>query len=60
MAYFIKSRNNRNEWYWVFYATNGEAISRSSEGYLHELDCDRSIQIVKQFSANAEVRRAAA
>ncbi len=60
MPYFKKSRNNRSEWYWIFYAANGEEIARSSEGYNREQDCDHSIQLVKQYAPGAEVRRAAA
>ena len=60
MAYFVKSKDNRSQWYWVFYANNGEAIARSSESYVREGDCDRGIEIVKTQSPTAEVRRAAA
>lgn len=60
MPYFKKTRNHRNEWYWAFFAANGEEIARSSEGYVREPDCDHSIQIVKQFAGSADVRRSAA
>ena len=60
MAYFKKYRDNRNEWRWTFYASNGEPIAVSSEGYVREADCDTSIVIVKRDAPHAEVRRAAA
>ena len=54
--YFVKYRDNRNEWRWTYYARNNEPIAMSSEGYVHEADCDHSIALVKQ-SANAPVHR---
>lgn len=53
--YFVKYRDNRNEWRWTYYGANHEEIAVSSEGYSSEQACDRSIALVKQ-SANAPVR----
>lgn len=44
---YIEHKDNRGQWYWVYYAVNGRAIARSSESYVNKSDCDRSIQIMK-------------
>ena len=38
-------------WRWRLVATNGRIISQSSEAYVAEGDCDRSIEINKGSSA---------
>jgi uncharacterized protein YegP (UPF0339 family) len=53
--YFVKYRDNRNEWRWTYYSANHEEIAVSSESYTREDACDRSIVLVKQ-SANAPIR----
>ena len=40
-------------WYWVYYASNGKAISRSSESYVNRSDCTHSISIMQNSSASA-------
>lgn len=60
MAYFRKYKDNRGEWRWTFFASNGEEIAVASEGYVRETDCDNAIQIVKRDAPGAEIRRAAA
>jgi uncharacterized protein YegP (UPF0339 family) len=54
--YFEKYKDNRGEWRWTLYAANNEAIAVSSEGYVREEGCDRSITLVKSAS-NAPVRK---
>lgn len=54
--YFEKYKDNRGEWRWTLYAANHEAIAVSSEGYVREESCDRSITLVKSAS-NAPVRK---
>jgi uncharacterized protein YegP (UPF0339 family) len=44
---YWQRKDNQGHWYWIYYATNGEAISRSSESYVQRTDCDRSIDIMK-------------
>lgn len=34
-------------WYWRYIASNGEQISRSTDGYYNKSDCRRSIEIMK-------------
>jgi uncharacterized protein YegP (UPF0339 family) len=42
-------------WRWRFKASNGRIISVSSEAYVNEADCDRSIELNKaSFSAPVE------
>ena len=44
---YIERKDNRGEWYWIYYARNGEAIARSSESYINRRDCEHSIDLVK-------------
>jgi len=60
MAYFKKYRDTRGEWRWTFYATNGEQIAVSSEGYVREVDCQYAIDLIKRLAPGAVVRAAAA
>ncbi len=46
-------KDNRSQWRWVYYASNGEEIAVSSESYINKSDCDRSVQIMKG-SANSK------
>ena len=41
---------NDGDWYWRYRVANGNQISRSSEGYQNERDCERSIEIMKESS----------
>jgi len=34
-------------WRWTYYASNGKAISVSSESYVAKVDCQRGIDIMK-------------
>lgn len=45
-GYEIK-QDNSNGYYWLFYASNGKVISRSSESYVRKTDCESSINIQK-------------
>ncbi len=52
-CYWLK-KDQSKQWYWVYYASNGEAISRSSESYHNCEDCRRGITLV-QNSGNDKV-----
>jgi len=54
--YFVKYRDNQNQWRWTYYAANNEAIAVASESYIREEACDRSIALVKG-SSNAPIHR---
>ena len=49
---YVERKDSKGHWYWIYYASNGEAIARSSESYVAKRDCDHSIKLVKA-SANA-------
>lgn len=51
---YIEHKDNRGQWYWVYYARNGEAIGRSSESYINRSDCDHSIALMKASSNSPE------
>jgi uncharacterized protein YegP (UPF0339 family) len=44
---YWQKKDQSGGWYWIYYARNGEAISRSSESYLRREDCTRSVDIMK-------------
>jgi uncharacterized protein YegP (UPF0339 family) len=43
-------------WRWRFRVTNEKVIAVSSEAYVHERDCDHSIEIMKWSSTTAVKR----
>ncbi|KQP25149.1 hypothetical protein ASF27_09380 [Methylobacterium sp. Leaf102] len=47
-------QDTRGQWYWVYYAKNGEEISKSSESYVAKSDCEHGIALNKA-STNAPV-----
>ena len=49
---YIQKKDNRGQWYWIYYAKNYEEISRSSESYINKVDCENSIRLMKE-SANS-------
>lgn len=40
-------KDTRGQWYWVYYAKNGEEISKSSESYVAKADCQNGIKLNK-------------
>lgn len=55
MGHYTKYRTDG--WRWRYVASNGRTIAVSSEAYVAEVDCDRSIEIMKG-SGGAPVKRA--
>lgn len=51
---YWEKKDAKGHWYWIYYASNGEEIARSSESYVAKRDCDRSIQIVKGSASSPE------
>jgi len=49
---YWEKKDNSGHWYWIYYASNGEAIARSSESYVKRSDCSHSIALVKGSSAD--------
>jgi len=44
---YWQKKDNSGHWYWIYYASNGKAIVRSSESYVKRADCEHSIDLVK-------------
>lgn len=44
---YWQKKDNSGYWYWIYYASNGKAIARSSESYVHRSDCEHSITLLK-------------
>lgn len=44
---YWQKKDNRGQWYWIYYAKNGEEISRSSESYINRSDCTHGINLMK-------------
>jgi uncharacterized protein len=55
MAQYVVYLDNRKEWRWTFYASNGKIIAVSSEGYIRKSDALAVIDLIK-VSMNAPVR----
>jgi hypothetical protein len=53
MHKYVVYQDSKQEWRWTFYASNGEALAVSSEGYVAESDCRRAIQIIQNFGGQA-------
>lgn len=47
MGYYQMYTGHDGDWWWRYVASNGNEISRSSEGYRNKADCRRSIEIMK-------------
>lgn len=58
--YRARKGKSRKQWAWRYFGDNGEQISRSSESYGNEADCDRSIEIMKASGSAPVVGRTAA
>ena len=44
---YKQKKDNNGQWYWVYYAKNGEEIARSSESYVNKTDCEHGIKLTK-------------
>ena len=49
---YWQKKDNSGGWYWIYYASNGKAIARSSESYVRRADCEHSINLVKNSKAD--------
>ena len=52
---FRVKKDNGGDYYWMFYAANGEEIARSSESYNTKRDCLHSIALIKSEGPAAPV-----
>jgi uncharacterized protein YegP (UPF0339 family) len=55
MAKFYIYRDAKGEYRWRLRAGNGRIIADSGEGYERKIDCERSIELVKEESPTAPV-----
>lgn len=44
---YWQKKDNKGQWYWIYYAANREEIARSSESYVRRADCEHSIALIK-------------
>jgi len=51
---YWQKKDNKGQWYWIYYAKNAEEISRSSESYINRSDCSHSISLM-QNSLNDKI-----
>ncbi|MDX0840629.1 DUF1508 domain-containing protein [Sinorhizobium medicae] len=49
---YWQKKDARGQWYWIYYAKNGEEIARSSESYVNRSDCFHSITLMKGSSGS--------
>jgi uncharacterized protein YegP (UPF0339 family) len=49
---YWQKKDNSGYWYWIYYASNGKAIARSSESYVARADCTHSVDIMKGSSGS--------
>lgn len=49
---YWEKKDSSGHRYWIYYASNGKAIARSSESYVARSDCDRSVQLLKGSSGS--------
>jgi uncharacterized protein YegP (UPF0339 family) len=49
---YWQKKDNSGGWYWIYYASNGRAIARSSESYVARSDCEHSINLLKGSSGH--------
>ncbi|MGE6384929.1 YegP family protein [Pseudomonas sp. NPDC078416] len=50
---YWQKKDSSGQWYWIYYASNGKAIARSSESYVARADCERSVEILQASSTSA-------
>lgn len=48
---YWEKKDNVGNWYWIYYASNGKAIARSSESYVNRSDCSHSITLLKNSAS---------
>lgn len=49
---YWQKKDTSGQWYWIYYASNGKAISRSSESYINRTDCRHSISLMQNSGAD--------
>lgn len=44
---YWQKKDAKGQWYWIYYAKNGEEIGRSSESYVRREDCSHSVHLMQ-------------
>lgn len=52
---FRVKKDSSGGYYWIYYASNGEQIARSSESYAAKRDCLHSVALIKADAPDAPV-----
>jgi uncharacterized protein YegP (UPF0339 family) len=50
---YWQKKDAKGQWYWIYYAKNGEEIARSSESYVNRSDCRHSITLMQNSGSDA-------
>lgn len=56
MPYFEIYQDAQGNYHWLFRANNGHILARSEEGFLNQMNCERSILLLKQQASKAAIR----
>jgi uncharacterized protein YegP (UPF0339 family) len=55
MANFEIYRDAQGNYHWRFRANNGTLLARSEEGFINQINCERSILLLKQQAPKASM-----
>lgn len=50
---FHRYKDNSGQFYWIYYAKNGEELARSSESYVRKEDCDHCVALMKACATSS-------
>ncbi len=56
MPYFEIYQDAQGNYHWLFRSSNGVILTRSEEGFITQLNCERSILLLKQQASKAQIR----
>lgn len=56
MPYFEIYQDGQGNFHWLFRASNGTILARSEEGFINQVNCERSILLLKQQASKAQIR----
>lgn len=56
MPYFEIYQDAQGNYHWMFRGSNGTILARSEEGFITQLNCERSILLLKQQASKAQIR----
>ena len=56
MPYFEIYQDAQGNYHWQLRGSNGSLLARSEEGFLNQINCERSILLLKQQAPKAAIR----